>query len=467
MVTIGTGIGTALINDGVLIPNSELGHIFVDNHLVDTWVSDATRAADEIPWKRWTRRLDEYLTQLHEIIWPELIVVGGGIVKHADKFLDRVDPGLRGPHRRARKPRGHRRRRARGERTRSRSPRLTGVEMQLGMIGLGRMGANLVRRSMAAGHECVVYDHDPAAIEALVADGAVGASSAADMAAKLTPPRAVWLMVPAGVTGVVVDDTATHLSSGDTIIDGGNSHYVDDIARSQSLAKLGIDYVDCGTSGGRLRARARLLPHDRRPRGSGATARPDLPRRSRRARARSSAPTVASGEPTHRGDGLPALRSGGRGPLREDGAQRDRVRAHGRVRGRADDPAPRQHRRAVDRPADAETAPLAHPELYQYDLDIPKVAEVWRRGSVVASWLLDLTANALHESPDLAEFSGRVSDSGEGRWTLMAAIDEGVPAPVIATALMDRFISQGAADYTNKMLSAMRKQFGGHEEKKA
>jgi 6-phosphogluconate dehydrogenase len=337
--------------------------------------------------------------------------------------------------------------------------------MQLGMIGLGRMGANLVRRSMAAGHECVVYDHDPASIDALVADGAVGATSAADMAAKLRPPRAIWLMVPAGVTGLVVDDTATHLSSGDTIIDGGNSHYVDDIARSQSLAKLGIDYVDCGTSGGVFGLERGFCLMIGGPDAVVQRLDPIF---------RALAPGAGTVERTYGRSGEPTPEEMGYLHCGPAGAGHFVKMVHNGIEyalmaSYAEGLTILHHANmgAVHRPADAETAPLAHPELYQYDLDIPKVAEVWRRGSVVASWLLDLTANALHESPDLAEFSGRVSDSGEGRWTLMAAIDEGVAAPVIATALMDRFISQGTADYTNKMLSAMRKQFGGHVEKKA
>jgi 6-phosphogluconate dehydrogenase len=336
--------------------------------------------------------------------------------------------------------------------------------MQLGMIGLGRMGANLVRRCMSAGHECVVFDHDTGAVDALVAAGAVGATSVADMASKLSAPRAIWLMVPAGVTGAVVDDTATHLEVGDTIIDGGNSHYVDDIARSNALSPRGIDYVDCGTSGGvfglergfclmiggptpvvqRLDPIFRALAPgagtiERTPGRTGDPATEEL--------------GYLHCGPAGAGHFVKMVHNGIEYALMAAYAEGLTILHHANVGAQA-------------RTADAETAPLTNPDLYQYDLDIPKVAEVWRRGSVVASWLLDLTAAALQESPDLAEFSGRVSDSGEGRWTVTAAIDEGVPAPVIATALFDRFISQGSADYTNKMLSAMRKQFGGHDEKK-
>ena len=337
--------------------------------------------------------------------------------------------------------------------------------MQLGMIGLGRMGANLVLRTMAAGHECVVYDPNAAAVETLVAAGAVGATSVSDLASKLKPPRAVWLMVPAGITGHVVDDLAEHLAAGDTIIDGGNSHYVDDIARSNATAPRGIDYVDCGTSGGvfglergfclmiggpdevvqRLDPIFRCLAP-----GLGTI---------ERTPGRAGDPTPEEMGYLHCGPAgaghfVKMVHNGIEYALMAAYAEGLTILHHANIG-------------AQTRTADAETAPLTNPELYQYDLDIPKVAEVWRRGSVVASWLLDLTAAALQESPDLAEFSGRVSDSGEGRWTVTAAIDEGVPAPVIATALFDRFISQGTADYTNKMLSAMRKQFGGHDEKKS
>ena len=336
--------------------------------------------------------------------------------------------------------------------------------MQLGMIGLGRMGANLVRRCMHAGHEGVVYDHNTAAVDTLAQSGAIGATSVADLVAKLTPPRAVWLMVPAGVTGAVIDDVAAHLAKGDTIIDGGNSHYVDDIARSNALAPRGIDYVDCGTSGGvfglergfclmiggpdpvvrRLDPIFRALAPgfgtvDRTPGRSGDPAPEEM--------------GYLHCGPAGAGHFVKMVHNGIEYALMASYAEGLTILHHANVG-------------SQPRSADAETAPLGDPDLYRYDLDIPKVAEVWRRGSVVASWLLDLTAAALHESPDLAEFSGRVSDSGEGRWTVTAAIDEGVPAPVIATALFDRFISQGSADYTNKMLSAMRKQFGGHEEKK-
>jgi len=336
--------------------------------------------------------------------------------------------------------------------------------MQLGMIGLGRMGANLVRRSMNAGHECIVFDHDTAAVDGLVAAGAVGATSVADLASKLTPPRAVWIMVPAGVTGAVVDDVAAHLAVGDAIIDGGNSHYVDDIARSNALVGRGIDYIDCGTSGGVFGLERGFCLMIGGPADAVNRLDPIF---------RALAPGSGTIERTPGRAGDPAPEELGYLHCGPAGAGHFVKMVHNGIEyalmaAYAEGLTILHHANAgsKERSADAETAPLTNPELYRYDLDIPKVAEVWRRGSVVASWLLDLTANALQESPDLAEFSGRVSDSGEGRWTVTAAIDEGVPAPVIATALFDRFISQGSADYTNKMLSAMRKQFGGHDEKK-
>ena len=336
--------------------------------------------------------------------------------------------------------------------------------MQLAMIGLGRMGANLVRRLLVSGHECVVFDRDSAQVAAVVADGAVAAESLDEMVAKLAPPRAVWLMVPASVTGNLVEEVAARLDAGDVIIDGGNTHYADDIARSQKLLASGIDYIDCGTSGGVWglhrgyclmiggpdAAVERLTPiWDALAPGVEAAPRT----RGRSGEAAPEEKGYLHCGPAGAGHFVKMVHNGIEYALMASYSEGLNVLHHANAGTQL-------------RPADAETAPLVNPDRYQYDIDVAKVAEVWRRGSVVASWLLDLTADAFYASPDLEGFSGRVSDSGEGRWTVAAAVDEGVPVPVIATALFDRFISQGTSDFANKVLSAMRKEFGGHEEKK-
>ncbi len=342
----------------------------------------------------------------------------------------------------------------------------TDSPMQLGMVGLGRMGANLVRRAMRDGHTCVVYDVNPDAVSALVAEGAIGATSAADLADKLTAPRNVWIMVPAGeITESTVTSVAAALESDDTIIDGGNSYYRDDLRRSQELAERGIHYVDCGTSGGVFgleRGFCLMIGGD----GTAVTRLTPI--------WRTIAPGVETAErtPGRTGDIAQAeegwlhcgpVGSGHFVKMVHNGIEYGLMAAYAEglnILQNADEG-------SRPRDKDAETAPLDHPEFYSYDIDIPAVTEVWRRGSVVASWLLDLTATALHESPALEEFSGRVSDSGEGRWTAIAAIEEGVPAPVLTAALYQRFFSRGNATYGDKVLSAMRQQFGGHHEKKA
>ncbi|MGH2984672.1 MAG: phosphogluconate dehydrogenase (NAD(+)-dependent, decarboxylating) [Solirubrobacterales bacterium] len=335
---------------------------------------------------------------------------------------------------------------------------------QLGMVGLGRMGSNMVRRLMGDGHECVVSNRSPEPIKQLEGEGAIGASSLAELAEKLNPPRSVWAMVPAGeITESVVHDVADVLENGDAIIDGGNSYYRDDIRRAEEFAGRGIDYVDCGTSGGVFgldrgyclmiggpdAAVERLDPIF-------ATLAPGVDSAGRTP-GRSGEPGPAENGYLHCGPsgaghfvkmvhngieyGVMAAYAEGLNILRNANAGK------------------------VEREADAETAPLEHPEYYRYDMDIPEIAEVWRRGSVVGSWLLDLTAAALQESPDLSDFAGRVSDSGEGRWTSIAAIEEGVPAGVLTTALYERFASRNLDDFADKVLSAMRKEFGGHAEK--
>jgi 6-phosphogluconate dehydrogenase len=338
--------------------------------------------------------------------------------------------------------------------------------MQLGVIGLGRMGANIVRRLHVAGHQCVAYDHNPAAATALAEFGAVAATSLEDLVAKLDAPRAIWVMVPAGVTGAVVDDLSSLLAAGDTVIDGGNSFYGDDIVRAEKLAAVNVDYVDCGTSGGVFGLERGFCLMIGGPDAAVARLDPIF---------RALAPGVdAAAERTPGRTGDPAPEEMGYLHCGPSGAGHFVKMVHNGVEyalmaAYAEGLNILHHANVgnIKQTADAETAPLRNPSAYAYDFDVGKVSEVWRRGSVIASWLLDLTAAALQETPTLEGFSGRVSDSGEGRWTVSAAIDEGVPAPVIASALFDRFTSQQEADFANKLLSAMRKQFGGHAEKPA
>jgi 6-phosphogluconate dehydrogenase len=337
---------------------------------------------------------------------------------------------------------------------------------QLGMVGLGRMGANIVRRLMRGGHECVVYDVNPDAISDLAGEGAIAASSPKELAEKLDAPRAVWLMVPAGtITEKTVDEVAAVLERGDVIIDGGNSYYRDDIRRSERLAERGIDYVDCGTSGGVWGLDRGYCLMIGGPDGAVERLDPIF---------KTIAPGVETAErtPGRKGEPTPAengyLHCGPAGAghfvkMVHNGIEYALMAAYAEGLNILRN----ANAGKVEREADAETAPLEHPEYYQYDLDLPEIAEVWRRGSVIGSWLLDLTAIALSESPDLSDYAGRVSDSGEGRWTSIAAIEEGVPAGVLTTALYERFSSRELDDFANKVLSAMRQQFGGHAEKPA
>ncbi len=335
--------------------------------------------------------------------------------------------------------------------------------MQLGMVGLGRMGANIVRRLMNDGHECVVFDVNPAAVTELASEGAVPANDLADLAAKLRGPRHVWVMVPAGITARVIGDVAAVLARGDTIIDGGNSYYRDDIDRSAELAAHGIAFVDVGTSGGVFgleRGYCMMIGGDtrvvKRLDPIFATLAPGIAAAGRTPGRRGRAQTEEQGYlhcgPAGAGHFVKMVHNG-----IEYGAMAAYAEGFAILRKAGAGKADQVH--------DAETAPLTHPEYYQYDLDTTAIAELWRRGSVVASWLLDLTAIALHEDPDLAEFSGRVSDSGEGRWTVQAAVETGVPAHVLTASLFERFSSRGEGEFADKVLSAMRKQFGGHAEK--
>jgi len=337
--------------------------------------------------------------------------------------------------------------------------------MQLGMIGLGRMGANIVRRLMKNGHSCVVYTRNPETVKQLVAEGAVGASSLDEFAAKLTLPRTAWLMVPAAAVEGLLADLAPKMQSGDVLIDGGNSYYVDDIRRQKDLRPKGIHYLDIGTSGGvwglergycmmiggDADAVQRLDPIFR----TIAPGIGDVPRTPGRENASGTAELgYLHCGPTGAGHFVKMVHNGIEYGMMAAYAEGLNILRRANVG-------------KTGREVDAETTPLRNPEHYQYDMNLPDIAEVWRRGSVIASWLLDLTASALLESPRLEKFSGRVSDSGEGRWTILAAIDEGTPAEVLTAALYERFASQGQADFANKLMSAMRFEFGGHLEKPA
>ncbi|MGE5857322.1 MAG: phosphogluconate dehydrogenase (NAD(+)-dependent, decarboxylating) [Solirubrobacterales bacterium] len=336
---------------------------------------------------------------------------------------------------------------------------------QLGMVGLGRMGANIVRRLMRDGHDCVVYDVNPDPIKQLEGEGAMGASTLNELAGKLDAPRAVWVMVPAGeITEATVMEVAEVLDSGDAIIDGGNSYYRDNMRRSAEVGENGIDYIDCGTSGGVFGLERGYCLMIGGPDAAVERLDPIF---------KTVAPGVESAERTPGRSGDPDTAENGYLHCGPSGAGHFVKMVHngieyGIMAAYAEGFNILKNANAgnVKREMDAETAPLEHPEYYRYDMDIPAIAEVWRRGSVVGSWLLDLTAAALQESPDLSDFEGRVSDSGEGRWTSIAAIEEGVPAGVLTTALYERFASRDLDDFADRVLSAMRKQFGGHEEKK-
>jgi 6-phosphogluconate dehydrogenase len=337
--------------------------------------------------------------------------------------------------------------------------------MQLGMVGLGRMGANMVRRLLTGGHECVVFDMSPKAVEELVEEKARGSSSLADLARKLEKPRAVWLMVPAAVVDSTIAALLPALESGDTIIDGGNSYYVDDLRRSRELAPKGVNYVDVGTSGGVWGLERGYCMMIGGPDETVKRLDPIFKTLAPGAGSISRTPGRKGAQSTAE---LGYLHCGSNGAghfvkMVHNGIEYGIMAAYAEgldvLRGA--NVGEKTH--AID----AETTPLRDPDQYKYDINLPDVAEVWRRGSVIASWLLDLTATALAEDSALSKFSGRVSDSGEGRWTIKAAIDEGVPVPVLSTALYERFFSRGDADYQNKLLSAMRYQFGGHLEKPA
>ncbi|HKG48093.1 MAG TPA: decarboxylating 6-phosphogluconate dehydrogenase [Pyrinomonadaceae bacterium] len=336
--------------------------------------------------------------------------------------------------------------------------------MQIGMIGLGRMGANMVRRLLREGHECVVNDRNPEAIKGLEDEGAIGATTLDSFIAKIKPPREIWLMIPAALVDMMLDQLVPIVSAGDVIIDGGNSYYIDDIRRARELKAKSIHYVDVGTSGGVWgldRGYCQMIGGEKdvvtfldpifKTLAPGRDTVPPTPGRA------ADAGTAAEGYlhcgAAGAGHFVKMVHNGIEYGLMAAYAEGLNVLHHANE-GKA------------ERTADAETSPLRNPDHYQYDFDIAEITEVWRRGSVIASWLLDLTAIAFAEKPQLEGYSGRVSDSGEGRWTINAAVEEGVPVPVLSAALFQRFSSRGEADFANKILSAMRLQFGGHVERK-
>ncbi len=337
--------------------------------------------------------------------------------------------------------------------------------MQLGMIGLGRMGANMVRRLIKGGHDCVVFDMSQAAVQTLAKEKATGAASREDFVKKLKAPRAIWLMVPAAVVDKTIADLLPLLDAGDILIDGGNSYYVDDIRRAKELRAKGIHYVDVGTSGGvwglergycmMIGGEPDIVAHLDPIFAQLAPGIGDIARTPGREKTQSTAEQgyLHCGQ-NGAGHFVKMVHNGIEYGLMAAYAEGIGILRNANIGKRTHD-------------VDAETTPLRDPEQYQYDMNLADIAEVWRRGSVVASWLLDLTASALAKDPSLDKFAGRVSDSGEGRWTIRAAIDEAVPAPVLTTALYERFSSRGEADFQNKLLSAMRFEFGGHVEKPA
>ena len=335
--------------------------------------------------------------------------------------------------------------------------------MQIGMIGLGRMGANMVRRLLRGGHECVANDRNPEAVKALEVEGATGAASLDGFIAKLKPPRAIWLMIPAALVDTMIHQLLTVVDAGDIIIDGGNSYYIDDIRRAHELKAKGIHYVDVGTSGGVWgleRGYCQMIGGEQdvvahldpifKTLAPGLDAVPATPGRA--ADAGPAAEGYLHCGPAGAGHFVKMVHNGIEYGLMAAYAEGLNVLHHA-------------NEGKEERTADAETSPLRNPEHYQYDFNIAEITELWRRGSVIASWLLDLTAIAFADHPQLEGFSGRVSDSGEGRWTINAAVEEGVPVPVLSAALFQRFSSRGEADFANKILSAMRFQFGGHREK--
>jgi 6-phosphogluconate dehydrogenase len=475
---LGTGLGSAMVDHGRIIP-MELAHLPYKKGSFEDYTG--ARGLEKRGKQKWRKHVADVVAHLVNALQPDDVVLGGGNVKE----LEELPPGCRTGNNANAFPGGFR------LWSKTSGPSTNGdgygtaascqppagkrhtdigqpvlkqeIGMKIGMIGLGRMGANMVRRLQQGGHQCVVFDTSSKAVKALVKEKAVGASSLADLVKKLEKPRAIWMMVPGAFVEQVIADLLPRLEPGDMLIDGGNSYYVDDIRIAKELASKKIHYIDCGTSGGAMglergyclmiggpdQAVKRLEPVFK----TLAPGMGDIPRTPGRKKLGGSAEQgYLHCGPSGAGHFVKMVHNGIEYGLMAAYAEGMNILAHANV-GKSE----QSH--------DAETTPLRNPEEFQFDLNLRDIAEVWRRGSVVASWLLDLTAAALTKDPKLAKFDGRVSDSGEGRWTIKAAIDEAVPAPVLSTALYSRFSSRGEAEFADKLLSAMRFEFGGHIEK--
>jgi 6-phosphogluconate dehydrogenase len=477
---LGTGLGSAMVVDGILMP-MELAHLAFKKGTYEDYVGAA--GLEQHGKKKWRKHVVDVVARLIAALQPDDVVLGGGNVED----LKELPPGCRAGDNANAFPGGFRLwAETSGPRTDGRdhatvasrhppaSERNTSVHqpalkketpVKIGMIGLGRMGANMARRLLQGGHQCVVFDTSSKAVKALTREKAVGASSLADLVKKLATPRAIWMMVPSTVVEGLITDLLPHLEPGDILIDGGNSYYVDDIRIANQLATRKIHYIDCGTSGGVMglqrgyslmiggpdQAVKRLDPVFK----TLAPGVGDIPLTPGRKKLEGTAEQgYLHCGPSGAGHFVKMVHNGIEYGLMAAYAEGMNILKHANV-GKG------------ELAGDAETTPLRNPEAFQFDLNLRDIAEVWRRGSVISSWLLDLTAAALAKDPDLAKFDGRVSDSGEGRWTIKAAIDAGVPTPVLSTALYSRFSSRGEAAFADKLLSAMRFEFGGHKEKPA
>jgi 6-phosphogluconate dehydrogenase len=462
---LGTGLGTTMIAGGVVEP-LELGHLPYRKGTYEDYVG--IRGLKRLGKRRWRRRVADVVARLTAALEPGEVVLGGGNVR----LLEELPPGCRKGDNANAFLGGFRLWQDGGDHGTPLCPKKSihhaaeeEAPMQLGMIGLGRMGANMVRRLLKGGHQCVVFDKSQSAVEEMVKENAESAPSVAEFVKKLDKPRAIWLMVPAGVVDQTIADLQPLLEAGDILIDGGNSYYVDDIRRAQDLATKKIHYLDVGTSGGvwgRERGYCLMIGGDeapvRRLDPIFAALAPGMEAASRTPGREKVGGTAERGYlhcgPAGAGHFVKMVHNGIEYGIMAAYAEGLNILHHANAG---------KQSRAID----AETTPLRHPERYEYDLNLADIAEVWRRGSVIASWLLDLAAEALLDNPDLAKYTGRVSDSGEGRWTALAAIEESVPTPVLSTALYDRFSSRGEADFADKLLSALRYGFGGHVEKAA